>query len=161
MGDKLSHTIAEWGDDPDIRAALAEVCELTGMGFSAVAFVSEDRWIACQVDDRIEFGMDPGGELEIKKTICTDVRQCGEAIVIDDTSEDPDWWNHPVPILYGFKSYLSIPLNLDDGTFFGTLCAIDPRPRDVPLKKRLPDLESVAQKVARLLSEKTGNRGAT
>ena len=30
--------------------------------------------------------------------------------------------------MYGFQSYISVPIILTDGTFFGTLCAIDPRP---------------------------------
>ena len=31
--------------------------------------------------------------------------------------------------MYGFQSYISMPIILTDGSFFGTLCAIDPRPR--------------------------------
>jgi signal transduction histidine kinase len=30
--------------------------------------------------------------------------------------------------MYGFQSYISVPIVRADGTFFGTLCAIDPRP---------------------------------
>jgi signal transduction histidine kinase len=30
--------------------------------------------------------------------------------------------------MYGFQSYISMPIILPDGRFFGTLCAIDPRP---------------------------------
>ena len=94
--------IADLGADPEIQALLGRVCELTGMGFAAVAHVSETRWIACQVDDRVAFGLKPGDELEIKKTICDDIRASGRAIAIDNTAADPDWWNHPVPVLYGF-----------------------------------------------------------
>jgi GAF domain-containing protein len=30
--------------------------------------------------------------------------------------------------MYRFQSYISMPIFLKDGMFFGTLCAIDPRP---------------------------------
>ena len=120
------------------------------VGFAAVAYVSGTRWIACQVEDRIEFGLDPGGELEIKKTICDDIRRYGQPILIDDTINDPDWWSHPVPVLYGFKSYVSLPITID-GSFFGTLCAIDPAPRDAPLGERLAALEAMAARVAGLI----------
>ena len=30
--------------------------------------------------------------------------------------------------MYGFQSYISVPIRLPDGRFFGTLCSIDPRP---------------------------------
>jgi len=33
--------------------------------------------------------------------------------------------------MYGFQSYISLPIIKKDGTFFGTLCAIDPRPAKV------------------------------
>src|SRR5687767_11482245 len=97
------------GDSDEIRALLDEVCAATGMGFAAVACVTEDRWIACQVEDRIDFGLDPGDELEIRKTICDEIRESGEAVVFDDASDDIKWSRHPVPVLYGFKSYCAFP----------------------------------------------------
>lgn len=34
----------------------------------------------------------------------------------------------PNPALFGFKSYISMPIILPGGTWFGSLCAVDPRP---------------------------------
>lgn len=155
MNDPVSRSIVEVGDDPEIREILTEVCRITGMGFSAVAYVSAERWIACQVEDRIEFGLDPGGELEIRKTICDDIRRDGKTIMIDNTAEDPDWWSHPVPVLYGFRSYVSLPITLDDGAFFGTLCAIDPAPRSESIAAHLDELNALAVRVAAILSGRT------
>lgn len=101
------------------------------MGFAAVARVTEQRWIACLVEDRIEFGLDPGDELEVRQTICDEIRASGEAVVFDDASDDIKWSRHPVPVIYGFKSYCAFPVYLEDGSFFGTLCAIDPARRRV------------------------------
>jgi len=104
------------------------VCRLTGMGFAAVARVTSDRWIACSVKDDIQFGLKPGGELKVETTICHEIRQRGEAVVIDHVAENPAWRSHQTPAMYGFQSYISMPIFLRDGRFFGTLCAIDPRP---------------------------------
>ena len=60
MKDPFAVEVAEEGDDPEIRAILLEVCHATRMGFVAVARVTEERWIAAQVVDRIEFGLNPG-----------------------------------------------------------------------------------------------------
>lgn len=139
------------GSDAGIQALLTRVCELTGMGFAAVAYVTESRWIAWQVEDRVAFGLKPGDELEIKKTICDDIRSSGRPIAIDDTDADPDWWNHPVPILYGFHSYVSLPIVID-GEFFGTLCALDDAPRTDSLRDKLPELEAMAKDIAGLLA---------
>src|ERR1700761_1536763 len=104
------------------------VCRLTGMGFAAVARVTEGRWICCAVRDDIAFGLQPGGELKVETTICNEIRQSHEAVVIDHVSGDKVYCDHPTPALYGFQSYISVPIILPDGRFFGTLCAIDPRP---------------------------------
>jgi GAF domain-containing protein len=44
------------------------------------------------------------------------------------TSTRSSYFEHPTPALYGFKSYISMPIIRTDGRFFGTLCAIDLRP---------------------------------
>ncbi|WP_420382465.1 GAF domain-containing sensor histidine kinase [Novosphingobium sp.] len=114
-----------------VPSILEVVCQATGMGFAAVARVTEDRWIACSVRDTIEFGLQAGGELDITTTICHEIREHREIVVIDDVDADPVYAGHHTPALYGLKSYISMPIVLSDGHFFGTLCAIDPRPAHV------------------------------
>jgi signal transduction histidine kinase len=111
-----------------IPRILEVVCRATGMGFSAVARVTEERWIACAVRDEISFGLKPGGELQIKTTICDEIRDTQQPVVIDHVAEDSNFRKHPTPKLYGFQSYISMPIIRPDGRFFGTLCAIDPKP---------------------------------
>jgi GAF domain-containing protein len=152
MKDDFAADAAALGDDPEIRAILEQICEATGMGFAAVARVTEQRWIACQVEDRIEFGLNPGDELQIKQTICDEIRQFRCAIIIDDVHADPNWNRHPVPILYGFRSYASLPLTLADGSFFGTLCAIDPEPRELSRADIVEALHAYADRVTAILS---------
>ncbi len=111
-----------------VPAILEVVCRTTGMGFAAVARVTEDRWIACAVRDEIAFGLQPGGELPINTTICDEIRDSGRLVVIDHVAEDECFRDHPTPRMYGFQSYISVPIHRPDGRFFGTLCAIDPKP---------------------------------
>jgi GAF domain-containing protein len=141
------------GRDERLRAILREICDATGMGFAAVARVTESHWIACQVEDRIEFGLDAGGELKVKETICDEIRDGGEAILFDDASDDIKWSRHPVPVLYGFKSYCSFPVYLADGSFFGTLCAIDPQPRSVSDEAVSEMFSAYARQVGEIISE--------
>jgi signal transduction histidine kinase len=114
-----------------IPTMLAVVCKITKMRFAAVARVTEDRWIACQVHDEIDFGLKAGGELQIETTICNEIRQHGRPVVIDHVAEDDQFGGHPVPAKYGFQSYVSLPIVLPNGELFGTLCAIDPKPASV------------------------------
>ncbi len=111
-----------------VPTILEVVCRTTGMGFAAVARVTEERWIACGVQDEIGFGLAPGGELKVETTICNEIRESRQPVIIDNVAEDRHWCQHATPAMYGFQSYISIPIILADGSFFGTLCAIDPRP---------------------------------
>ena len=152
MKDEFAKSVAAQGDRPEIERILLEVCEITGMGFAAVARVTEGRWIAAQVIDRIEFGLKPGDELEISKTICNEIRESGQQVIIDSVGDHSEWRTHPVPILYGFKSYASLPIVLKDGTFWGTMCAIDPKSRRISAPNVVSALQGCAARLVELLS---------
>src|ERR1700689_2241892 len=112
-----------------IPRILKVACDSTGLRFAAVApgaRVTQERWIACAVRDEIAFVLLPGGELPVKTTICDEIRASGQIVVIENVAEDNLFSGHPTPKLYGFQSYISVPINLPDGGFFGTLCALDP-----------------------------------
>jgi signal transduction histidine kinase len=144
------------------------VCRTTGMGFAAVARVTENRWICCASRDDIGFGLVAGGELEVETTICHEIRQSREAVVIDEVAADAKFCNHHTPTKYGFQSYISVPIILADGSFFGTLCAIDPRPARLNnpetidtfklfaalIGSHLNAVETLAESEAKLLSER-------
>src|SRR3954464_13886326 len=95
---------------PGIAAILEVVCRTTGMGFAAVARVTDDRWVACAVRDDIRFGLRPGGALDRATTIRRAVRDRREAIVIDHVGQDQAFCGHPPPAMYGFQSYISVPI---------------------------------------------------
>lgn len=119
------------GKIPGVATMLDVICQSTGMGFAAIARVTEDRWITCTMRDDLQFGLKPGDELEIKTTICNEIRQHGNAVAIDNVAEDPDYQSHRTPAFYGLQSYISMPIFRKDGSFFGTLCAIDPKPNQL------------------------------
>lgn len=111
-----------------VPTILDVIQQSTGMGFVAVARVTDERWVACQTLDLIDFGLGPGGELRLESTICHEIRQSGELVVIDDVDASEAYASHHTPLQYGFKSYISVPIYLRGNVFFGTLCAIDPNP---------------------------------
>ncbi|QMU28337.1 sensor histidine kinase [Adhaeribacter radiodurans] len=114
-----------------IPTMLEVICQLTGMGFAAVARVTNDRWLACKVRDEVAFGLKEGEELKVETTLCNEIRDIRQPIIIDNVAEDPVFCNHHTPKIYGLQSYISFPIILKDGTFFGTLCAIDAKPADL------------------------------
>ncbi len=118
------------------------------MGFSAIARVTEDRWITCTANENNPLNLKPGDELKVETTICDEVRRQDEAVFIDHVNEDDHFKDHPTPKMYGFQSYVSVPIFKQDGTFFGTLCAIDPKPAMVTS----PEVKGMFELFANLIS---------
>ncbi|MDU4058201.1 MAG: GAF domain-containing protein [Pseudomonas oryzihabitans] len=133
-----------------VAALLRVVCDISGLGVATVAEVTEQRWIACAVEDRIAFGLQPGAELDLESTLCNHVRSSHDAVIISDVTQNPTYCDHPAPGLYGWKSYLSVPVFRPNGTFFGTLCAFDPQP--APRLEQRPVIDTL-DGFARLLGE--------
>lgn len=137
---------------PAIPNILEVICKSTGMGFAAVAKVTSERWIACSIHDEINFGLKPGGELVLETTICNEIRQSTKPVIINHVSHDSQFCDHHTPKMYGFESYVSVPIVRKDGTFFGTLCAIDPKPAKFDKKQVLEMFSLYADLISFYLS---------
>lgn len=133
---------------PAVANILEVICSATGMGFAAVARVTPDKWIACAVNDKINFGLGIGGELKVETTICHEIRQHRKVVAIDHVAEDSIYKDHPTPAMYGLQSYISIPITLKNGDLFGTLCAIDPKPALINNEKTIKMFALFAELIA-------------
>ena len=144
--DEIESDIRAVGRIGAVPHLLRVLCETTGMGFAAVARVTQETWIACAVADDIGFGLSPGGHLDVNTTLCLESRAARAPIVISQASTDPAYRTHPTPRLYHIESYVSVPIVLASGRYFGNLCAIDPNPapvsdpRVVSMFKRFADI---------------------
>jgi signal transduction histidine kinase len=147
--------------DPDVAAVsrisavptiLKVVSEATGLRLALVARVTEDAWTACAVLDRMEFGLEVGGRLEVATTLCSEVRDRREPIVIEHASQEPDYCTHPTPRLYGFESYIAVPILRPDGSYFGNVCALDARPARLRDPKTLAMVQLFAELIGMQLA---------
>lgn len=143
-----------------VPVILSMVKHLTGMRFAAVARVTEKNWVACAVDDSIDFGLKPGGELVLESTICHEIRQHRTPVIFGHASTHPLFSTHHTPLTYGLESYISIPIIRANGEFFGTLCAIDSVPANLEGPAIVETLKLFAQLIAMNLDTQ-GNLDAT
>lgn len=134
---------------PLIPKILHVACRLSELRFAAIARVTGDRWVACAIRDEIAFGLAPGDELPIETTLCQEVRAVATAVAIDDVTTDETYSNHHTPAIYGFRSYIAVPILRKDGSIFGTLCAIDPEPRRV----KTPEIIGLFEMFADLIGQ--------
>ena len=131
-----------------IPAILQVISETTGLRFAAVARITGSRWTALAVLDNYGYGITVGTELDAKTTLCNEIRNTRQTIVIDEASEDAIYREHPAPRVHGFESYIAVPVFRTDGSFFGTICAFDPLPRAL----RGSAIQPMMEAFARLLS---------
>jgi signal transduction histidine kinase len=116
----------------DALPTLLEVlCDTAGLRFAAVARVTDDRWIACAVKDDIDFGVRAGDELDVHSTLCSESRAALAPIVIEQASTDLKYRTHRAPRFFGIESYVSVPILMPGGQYFGNLCAFDRAPADL------------------------------
>jgi sigma-B regulation protein RsbU (phosphoserine phosphatase) len=148
MGNLIDQDIAAVARISAVPTILRVISESTGLGYALVARVTRENWTACAVHDVISFGLKVGDELDVATTLCSQVRDTFNTIVIEHASRDNVYCGHPTPKMYGFESYIAVPIFRANGDYFGTLCALDPR----PAKLREPKTVSMMKLFAELIS---------
>jgi signal transduction histidine kinase len=129
--EEIARDVLAIKDIEAVPTLLEVLCETTGMRFAAVARVTESTWTACVVKDDINFGLQSGGQLDVSTTLCLESKHSNAPIVIDNASDNPLYCNHHTVSMYKIQSYVSVPIVLGNGRYFGNLCAIDPQPAKV------------------------------
>lgn len=130
---------------------LETVAALTGLGFVAVAHVTDHSWTTCAVLDKLGFGLNIGDGLDVTTTLCEEVRATSSLIVIDHVRESEIYCDHHTPRIYGFQSYFSIPIFRPDGAYFGTLCGLDPQPATLSTPATVSMLQLFAELISKQL----------
>ena len=131
-----------------VPTILRTIRESTGLRFTLITRVLPDRWVSCAVHDEIDFGLPPGSELDVATTLCSQVRDTHEPVVIEHASDDPAFCGHPAPRMYGLESYIAVPIFRQSGEYFGNICGLDPEPRTLREGKTLNMLRLFSQLIS-------------
>ncbi|MEL6297226.1 MAG: GAF domain-containing sensor histidine kinase [Pseudomonadota bacterium] len=140
---------------PQVAEVLDVCCRLTGMRFSSVSRLTDKEWIACQVLDDAGLNIKSGDRVPVDDTLCNEVRRCHESLVIEDLATDERYANDALANAMGLKSYISVPIRRRDGTFFGTLCAMDRKARSLKNGATVETFELLAELVASQLDARS------
>lgn len=111
-----------------VPTILETICRTTGMGFAAVACATDGRWIVCDLRDGLGLGLQPDGELKTEIPILQQVLHSRKPVVINHLEQGEIRPAQSASTLDGIQSYISVPIVLSNGSFFGILCAMDRRP---------------------------------
>lgn len=156
--EEIAQDVSAVGNLGVVPKLLQILCKVTGMRFAAIARVTDKTWTACAVQDEINFGLLPGGQLDVNTTLCIESRSARAPIAISHASLDPRYCNHHTPRLYRIESYVSVPIVMPSGRYFGNLCAIDPAPAAVSDQRTVAMFEGFSDLIAMQLQEEFNRR---
>jgi signal transduction histidine kinase len=135
----IAKAVAAIGRIDAAPTLLAVLCETTGMRFAVVARVTGKIWTACAVQDDMQLGVKAGGQLAFRSNLAFESQASRApivvehaAIVVEHASTDARYrTNARLNNIHKIESYISVPIFLPSGRYFGNLCALDPRPTKV------------------------------
>lgn len=115
-----------------LEVLLALVAEALDMDLVLVGHVNPNTYTATAA-----FCRDPaipltkGSEIPIGDTYCREEITARAPFAIGDAAVDPTYREHPGYRKFGLRAYVGVPLLLEDGSLYGTLCATDTRPKEI------------------------------
>ena len=145
---------AEGGSRPGVRPVtelLARVREALGMDIAFISEVLDDRRIfrVTSVDAKdSDSPVRPGHSDELIQTYCKLILDGRLPAVTPDTRREPGVAALPITERLGIGAYLSVPIVLQDGSVFGTLCCFSHSPRPDLGEQDAQALRDVANLIA-------------
>jgi len=130
MDPTIEKDVAAFSRIAAVNMILETLQKLTGLRLSIVVRVDDNSWTACAVVDNLNFGLNPGDQLELSTTYCNTARENAAPLIVKHASQNDDFKDHPGFTVYGVESYIAVPLYRQNGECFGVMCALDLEPKE-------------------------------
>ena len=132
------------------QAVLKFLYQKFGFNLWMITRTEGDDWIVLQSEDN-GYNVQPGQVFRWADSFCSHMVQ-GKAPRIAPRSEDiPLYVNAPIAKQVEIKAYIGQPLTKEDGSLFGTLCAIDPKPQSETIIKEAGLIDLLGQMLSYIL----------
>ncbi len=124
----VPEAVAAIGRIDAVPILLEALCEVSGLRLAMVAHVSGKVWTVCALRDQLQLGIPLGVPLVLRTNLDLESQIPRASVVIEQASADPHCSKSVSDGLYQAESYISVPIFLPGGNYFGNLCAFDPSP---------------------------------
>lgn len=122
-----------------------------GFDLWMVTRVDQDDWIVLTAEDH-GYAVKSGAVLQWSDSFCSRMVKGEGPRVAPDASAVPAYAAAPIGQALTIRSYVGVPLKRQDGTLFGTLCAISPERKSPDIAEKLHVVEAVADLLSCLLA---------
>ena len=129
-------------------AAVQHLNELFGLDLWLVTHVMDDQQIVVAAAGHWAAMAEPGTAFSWRESFCVSMVQQRGPTMAPDVSKIPAYAAVATGVLARVRAYVGVPLEGEDGTLFGTLCAF----ADSPQPEASEDLLSTVKLVGRMLS---------
>lgn len=145
--DDTARAVAALARIDAVPTLLKVICVMTGMRLSTVTRATDGAWTALAVRDGLCLGLAPGERLKFLENVGLDDQISHVPIVIERASGDSPY-STPYSSTAPFESFMSVPIILGNGHYFGSLCALDTHAVEV----REPRMMSMFKEFAALVA---------
>ncbi|HZG39101.1 MAG TPA: diguanylate cyclase [Nodosilinea sp.] len=109
-----------------------------------------EDWIVLQANDQ-GYGVKAGDVFSWTDSFCSRMIRGEGPRIAACSDEVVAYVEAPIGQQVKIGAYVGVPLLKEDGSLFGTLCAIDPAPQPPTIQQELPLIELLAQLLSRIL----------
>jgi signal transduction histidine kinase len=137
-------------DDPLLDAICDAARRLLRCPIAHVSVVEEDsQWYKSVVGITLD-------EMPKQQSFCTHTIMSDAPLVVPDLSKDPRFADHPMVVAGGPQArfYAGVPLVLSSGYRFGSLCALDLAPHEMPSEHEMDLLRDLGRAVVAAVERK-------
>ena len=132
------------------QAILQFLYKRFGFDLWMITRVEGKDWIVLQSEDH-GYGVKPGQVFQWADSFCSHMVK-GKAPKIAPHCEDiPLYATAPISQQVSIKSYIGQPILNEDGSLFGTLCAIDPHPKPETIVQDIEIIELLGNLLSKIL----------
>lgn len=134
------------------RATLQFLQQRMGFGLWMITRVEGNDWIVLQTEDE-SYGVKPGQVFNWADSFCSQMIKGLGPRIAPNADEVPVYASAAIGRLVPIKSYIGQPIMQEDGTLFGTLCAIDPVVKPESLKEEQSLIELLGGLLSSILQK--------
>lgn len=132
------------------QAVLNFLYKRFGFGLWMITRVEGDDWIILQTEDHA-YDIHAGQVFNWADSFCSQMVLSNGPKIAPLSDDIPAYHQAPIAQQLKIKAYIGHPLTKEDGSLFGTLCAIDPEPKSESLKEEQNLIELLGDLLSQIL----------
>ena len=136
--------------DSAARAVLDFLHQRLGFDLWMVTRTEGENWTVLQAEDH-GYGVKEGTVFRWADSFCSQMVLGRGPCIAPSAAQVPAYASAPIGRLVTIGAYVGLPLIRDDGSLFGTLCAIHPTPQPEAIEAELPMIEVLVRLLCGIL----------